>query len=591
MVWSSEELTKARFWAEPLQVREVPSREALSNLKVGFIGSHRLKINLEFDCSIYTLTRQNFRSVIASSGLDFILFEPALNSNRKEWDAAATDYYNNLEALSQIASQSGVPLVYWDTLGEGYDSIFSPIWSLFPYRYTADSNRGGEWRQLEPAIQPALHNPFRHRGDVTLFSVPVLFDGMVDISRRSRDFEFLELINNEELCVFDSRYTMFPNKIQELDSRFSNVLGHLPVELAYKAYKFSRYYLTVSTTQKEPVARLFDCIEAAACGAWVLDAGPEYIKGTFKGLFQKIPKDDLQKWLKNTSGEEWNAQRQLNLRALVLNHTYAHRLSKLCDDLGVSNEEPRFPKISIITPSNRPHLSKKIVTQFINQTYSKKELVYVYNANRSNEISDVVESVDNLKFYSLPPEMNIGSCMNYAISKATGEFCVKMDDDDFYGNNYLLDIFVCLKCIAADFWGKPPSFIYFQSTDELYFRENSNRRAVPYSFCLGKELGLSYKMKNSKSLVTFNLAGNTLGGQASSLLRHKFSVSNVGAVDTIFHDMEKKPNSVVAVMCCGNMAVYRDENLEAHNWRVSENQLKGKAKLIGRGMKHEKVFY
>lgn len=581
MAWSGLELKNARFWIEPLQVREVPHRKTKPGLKVGFVGSQRLRTNLEFDCSIYLLTQENYRAVIATAGLDFILFEPTLHATRDEWDVAASGYLDNLSALSQLAEQQGVPLVYWDTLGAGYDSVFSTVWPLFAHRYSADPARASDWRQLPPAIQPALHNPFRHRGDVALFSVQLLFDGMVDISRRAADFKFLDQLEGLGLGIFDSRYTFFPNKLRDLDHRFSRVHGHLPVEMAYKAYKFSRYYLTVSTTQKSSVARLFDSIEAAACGALVLDVGPEHIEGVFAEMFQRIPRDELPAWLENACEEDWSIRRQLNLRTLVLDHSYARRLVTLCRDLGIQHVEEQLPRISIFTPSNRPRLAEKVVEQFVKQTYPNKELVYVYNAAHPESLPDIVRNTPGLQFFSLPPEMNIGSCMNFAIGKATGEFSVKMDDDDFYGENYLLDIFIALKCVMADFWGKPPSYVYFESTEEFYFRVDANRRASPYSFCFAEELDVN----------SFNIAGNTLGGRRSAMAEHSFSVSNVGAVDTIFHDMSACHQSVVAMLDSGNMAVFRGSDLTAHNWRIEDDALKKNAKLIGVGMSHEKVFY
>lgn len=581
MAWSGMEQKKARFWIEPLQVREVPHRDVRSDLKVGFVGSQRLHGNLAFDCSIYPLTRQNYRAVLAAAGLDFILFEPTLHPTRKEWDVAASDYQESVAALSQAAQDSGIPLVYWDTLGQCYDAVFSSIWPNFPHRYTADPAREGDWRQLPPAIQPALHNPFRHRGDASLLDVSLLLDGMVDISRRAADFEFLDSLESLGLGIFDSRYTFFPNKLRDLDQRFSRVFGHLPVEMAYKAYKFSRHYLTVSTTQKSPVARLFDCIEAAACGACVVDAGPVFIEGAFAELFKRVTPAELPVWLENTGEEQSSIQRQVSLRTLVLNHTYRQRLVEICRNLGIAHGEAPLPKISIFTPSNRPQLAEKVVEQFVKQTYPNKELVYVYNATNPQKLPEVVSSTEGLKFYSLPPEMNIGSCMNFAIGKASGDFCVKMDDDDFYGENYLLDIFVNLQCIAADFWGKPPSYIYFESSDEFYFRVDANRRASPYSFCFANELDVD----------AFNIAGNTLGGCMSAMAAHAFSVSNVGAVDTIFHDMTGCGESVVAMLDSGNMAVFRSADLSAHNWRIEDDFLKRNSRRVAAGMCHENVFY
>lgn len=582
LAWSQYELSKARFWVEPLEVRDVPGAGERLELKVGFVGSARLQRNLSFDCFLYPLTLDNYADVLGVLDLDFILLESTLEPAIEAWSLSTPDGEDNLKALCALARAQGVQVIFWDTLGHEYDGVFAGVLEQCSRRYSHDARRLDEaWQYLLPAIQPRLHNPYRHRADARLMNIPLLFDGMVDITRRRDDFEFLKSLDRKGLHVFDSRYTFFPNKVDELEKDFKRVMGYLSVQEAYRAYKFARYYLTAATTQKGQVSRLMDCLEAAACGCAVIDLGPEHFSGELAGLFCQVTHADLHDWLDTHQEEDWWALRQKNLRQLVLNHTYRHRLLQIAADVVGRPLEQPLPRISIFTPSNRPQLAAKVVEQFQRQSYPEKELVYVFNAVDPTSAREACRDVPEVHFYSLPPEMNIGSCMNFAVSKASGQYCVKMDDDDFYGDNYLLDVYVAMACVSADFWGKPPSYVYFESTDDFYFRAGANRRTIPYSFCLASEMRPH----------SFTIAGNTLGGTRQALGQHAFSRRNVGAVDSIFHDFSASPDAVVAVLDTGNMAVYRSADLQQHNWRMDENELKLTARRVGEGMCTDRIFW
>ena len=102
-------------------------------------------------------------------------------------------------------------------------------------------------------------------------------------------------------------------------------------------------------------------------------------------------------------------------------------------------------KISCITVTkNRVPFLEKSISYFINQTYENKEMVIVYyNTDKITEryLKDNQDYLNgnNIFFYKIIEDEGIflGAIRNFGISKATGDWIVIWDDDDYYTNNRL----------------------------------------------------------------------------------------------------------------------------------------------------------
>ncbi len=100
-------------------------------------------------------------------------------------------------------------------------------------------------------------------------------------------------------------------------------------------------------------------------------------------------------------------------------------------------------KISCITVTkNRVKLLQNSIDLFINQTYENKEMVIVYYNTDIDTETFLKKNKDYLKdnnvyFYKCIEDegMFLGAIRNLAISKATGDWIMIWDDDDYYQNN------------------------------------------------------------------------------------------------------------------------------------------------------------
>ncbi|WP_462410921.1 glycosyltransferase family 2 protein [Neobacillus sp. Marseille-QA0830] len=119
--------------------------------------------------------------------------------------------------------------------------------------------------------------------------------------------------------------------------------------------------------------------------------------------------------------------------------------------------------ISVVVCTNRENFVPHIIENFQKQKIEEKELLLILNA----PIKKIDLSHADMKVFSFPEHVSLGECLNFGIKEAKYNFIAKMDDDDYYGANYLQDAYLGLKQTGADVVGKSTFYIYFQNNHEL----------------------------------------------------------------------------------------------------------------------------
>jgi cellulose synthase/poly-beta-1,6-N-acetylglucosamine synthase-like glycosyltransferase len=163
--------------------------------------------------------------------------------------------------------------------------------------------------------------------------------------------------------------------------------------------------------------------------------------------------------------------------------------------------------ISVIACTNRQAYVPKIIENFQRQTLLEKELIIIINST--------VMAVDIVGYQVLriPEKVSLGSCLNKGISLAKYDYVTKMDDDDYYGPDYLKEVYDALLRTNADVVGKSSFYIYFQKNEELrlYNPNRENQWIVnhgPYKgayFLSGATLAFKKKVLDQVSFPDVNV--------------------------------------------------------------------------------------
>ena len=170
------------------------------------------------------------------------------------------------------------------------------------------------------------------------------------------------------------------------------------------------------------------------------------------------------------------------------------------------------PGVSIIMSTNKNKYLNDIYNNFVRSDYKTKELIIIINNNKisKEDYENKFKDFNNVSIYQLDENITLGECLNFGINRAKYDYIAKMDDDDYYGANYLLDLMNVFEYTDADVVGKNAIFIYF---------EEFNILALDSNFIENK--------------YTKSLAGATLLIKKSVFKEIKFKNINVGE-DTFF---------------------------------------------------------
>lgn len=128
--------------------------------------------------------------------------------------------------------------------------------------------------------------------------------------------------------------------------------------------------------------------------------------------------------------------------------------------------------------------SPKLLENYNCQLLTTKELIVVLNRDDMDIRKWRKEAIGykNVSIYQLPEETTLGSCLNFAVTKAKYDYLAKFDDDDFYSPFYLVQSLKSLQNSGADIVGKRSIFMYFPDNKVLTIhvpnQENRLKRYV-----------------------------------------------------------------------------------------------------------------
>lgn len=132
------------------------------------------------------------------------------------------------------------------------------------------------------------------------------------------------------------------------------------------------------------------------------------------------------------------------------------------------------PSVSALVPTIRPHQLDHVFRTIGSQVGVEVELILLtHGFEVSDEQAQSLARKYGVARYQLLHEqtsVTLGECLNICVGAANGEVLTKMDDDDFYGPEYLSDLLFALEYSKADVVGKQAHHMHFASTGATVLR-------------------------------------------------------------------------------------------------------------------------
>lgn len=552
------------WWSDSFPNVDVYNKKINSNLKIAYLGDARTYQGLKYECFLQLLTEKNWKYVLSYARPDMVLVESCLKSCTGEFRNVLTGHGTNNTIFDEIvryAEKLQIPVIFWQTMDSRYDKLFHVSASKCDLKYYSDrsslqfvKNQGGIGDLLLPCVQPKIHNRF-YEGLEPVKNYNVLFDGWKDIIWQDEVKNALLEIQSLGVHIIDSSFRQWRQRAAYLGKLESSLMGCVPRDMLWKILRFCKTQVFINVNQTISIEQEYRVLQAIASGSQVFCLGKPSDE-SFMSDYAVVIKNKrlLFESLQSSLNNEFSRIRSMQplWRAVHANHTYAHRLAKICSDLGLAHGWNEFPLISGITATNRPYLLNQLLSVGLKQTYPKFEHIIVLNSD-GVDISKLQKIDDIHKLYYLPEDQNIGACLNVAKDNASGEYITKIDDDDLYGTNYIYDIVLNLRSADLDFFGKKPSSaIYIEKENVAGLRKND------YIQC-----NLVFK----KDFNNFLIGGCSLSFSKKISDSCFFSEDAVGIVDTEFHNDAYARSDKIGHLDLFNMIVYRRKDLSSHNWR------------------------
>ena len=574
---TDELIDRVHYWVPPVPGFKPRKKNPNSSLRIAVIVGDRLYQGLRYEGKLLVLTPYNWEQVLNHVEIDFLLVESCTQTITGHWFHGQSVHKANNESLLDIiklARDKSIPTVFWNTKSHLYHSHYAKFSNNFDYVFCADireclllEKEGIKAEALLPAVQPAIHNGFReYNPEYSEFSIDVLYDGFTDLYRLEERLHILQDLMSYGLKIIDSQAEIFSTKIYDLPLFTDSFLGTVNQSARITALKYTNAAITFDETLRTETLQQWLTLEAVACRVPIIHRGkidPEDIR--YKLISCCDNDEELLVTLEAFHQDDLYRKRLEHLawRDVYQNHTYAHRLSKICSSIGITHDYEEHPLASVIAPTFREKYYSRLLESFNNQSYPNKELILVVNNNDTDiaKVPELNNTSPNVHVYSIPQDKFAGGAMNVGNCSANGEYCFRLDDDDDYGKNYLLDVMLHLKAIDADIFGSPPKYYLFENEKKMFI---ANKDRPFLAIVQPKYLGNGI----------CSISGNTLGGKCDFLVKEPYHDYIFGAADAAFTHGNKGSVDYFLLLDEFNMVIKRSHDVTEHTWRATEEMIK-----------------
>jgi hypothetical protein len=553
-----------------------------SSLRIAAILGDRLFQGLRYEGEFLPLTPSRVNAVLEFGQPDILLVESVRLSSDGFWNTSASAEPEQQETLARVvktARTSKVPTVFWLTVGHEKFWEYRKAADLFDLIACADLQsvdhfikEGRNAIYLPPCIQPVIFNPFRHLDDQSAVDLNILFDKGADLLEFDVVRSAVEGLKGHGLTIFESR-TAKDGGSRSVSGKAQDNLPFAFVTPAERlaALKNAKSYVSCGMSTSTWVEQQWMALEAAACRLAVIHLGRLEANDMLSEVVIDCSCEEefLLEFYRHSKDSLYRERiAHLAWRHVNEHHTFSHRIAQLCRELGLIHDWVEYPKASVITPTYRRELLKRCVDNYGAFDYPNKELVIVFNGNELPDASELgVSERNDITVTYVPSDLFAGAALNMGHIAASGKYVCRVDDDDFYGPNYLKDMVFGARAINADLFGKTPAPLNFEGDDEIYVKEGLKEFVIvePGRILDGKVW----------------LGGNTVAGETEYFNSNPYVDHAYGAADSSMQlNIVPSHGLCIALMDKFNVIAIRDANVALHTWRDSPTQLKAKRLIL-----------
>ncbi|MFC4011755.1 glycosyltransferase [Nonomuraea purpurea] len=186
-------------------------------------------------------------------------------------------------------------------------------------------------------------------------------------------------------------------------------------------------------------------------------------------LVQKYP--DL-------SDELRREEHSIRLRRAALR---THGVAARWEQLGAPAPAP--PLTSVLLATRRADMVAFALDQVARQRDTRLEVILALHGVSKDDpdVAVAIKAFERpLTVFEADPKAIFGEVLNAAATRASGSFLLKMDDDDWYGPDFLSDLLLAHSYSGAQVIGTVPEFVYLASIDVTVHRRQITEQITSF---------------------------------------------------------------------------------------------------------------
>ncbi|WHY91262.1 glycosyltransferase [Neobacillus cucumis] len=442
-------------WLEPREVSLlglIPKKE-LKAVKMAAIFDEFTTECFSHECNLITFTPDNWKEVLTAAQPDLLMVESAWRGNNGAWikkiQYQGEDSIKDLNELIIWCTENNIPTVFWNKEDPVHYNHFIETAKLFDFVLTTDSNMVPVYKEacghdrvdfLQFAAQPAIHNPIT----IGERENAVSFAGSYYAKHIERTEDMMEIFNatlSFGLAIFDRNYEKVKQGLLPNNRFPENVEPYVRGSLKYyeidKAYKGFKAMININTVKNSPTMFARRVYEALACGTPIISNYSEGIEEMFGDIVCNTAEGQEVKKHLQMLFEDETKYRQIvleGIRRVYRDHTYAHRLEKIIDMLGLPFYR-KETKVLVLGKANSLEELQRICEAFLNQCIPNKELCLITNDGINIDTMEVDD--ERIKIFSESAFFNM---YQHIFEYGDFDYLANLSPSVKYDSNFLLDL-------------------------------------------------------------------------------------------------------------------------------------------------------
>lgn len=423
----------------------------------------------KYEAELIQLSLKDFKTEINDFKPDFVFLESAWQGKNNEWHTKLSNFSIEIQELISFTKEQKIPIMFWSkedpvhfetflNVAKNVDYIFTTDIDCVPkYKYFTNNNNV---YFLPFAAQTAIHNPIEkyERKD------EVCFAGSYYLKYPIRQRNFNSLIDSvmqfKNIEIYDRNYGKEHSHYKFPDKYKHFIIGNLPTTEIDKAYKGYNYGINMNTVKYSQTMFARRVYELMASNTFVISNYSLGLKLMFENLcvnsdnineitqyFSKIVNDN----------QYYKKIKLLALRKVLSEHTYKHRLNFLLSTIfNISTDNPK--NIFLCAKINDEIELELTVSMFNRQQNIKNKTLLICGYKNSK-----ISNYENIVF--LDAKQNLFKFLQ----ENQCDYLAFINPNDYYGKNYLYDLYLAFSYTDSTAVGKAKSYSYI---DHNFILEN-----------------------------------------------------------------------------------------------------------------------